>query len=177
MTTPPSAEASFISESPEQTRRAGAVIGERLNTGDVVALRGPLGAGKTEFVKGVAAGLGVADDQRVASPTFVLVREYVGRLTLFHIDAYRLSGASDLADLGFDEICSTPHAAVAVEWADRVGETLPGETLRVELDHFGGDRRSISVIGPNRHSATAAVIAKLTEFLSPESAENRPAGG
>ncbi len=176
MTAPASAEASFISESPEQTRQAGAVIGERLSTGDVVALRGPLGAGKTEFVKGLAAGLGVPEDQRVASPTFVLVREYVGRLTLFHIDAYRLSGASDLVDLGFDDICSTPDAAVAVEWADRVHAALPGETLRVELMHRGDDRRSIRFTSPSRHPATAAILAKLAEFL-PSALENRPASG
>lgn len=177
MTGAASAGASFISESAEQTRRAGAVIGKRLSTGDVVALCGPLGAGKTELVKGIAAGLGVPDHQRVASPTFVLVREYAGRLTLFHIDAYRLSGASDLVELGFDEMCSVPDAAVAIEWADRVPEALPGEALSVELEHGGDDRRLIRVTGPNSHPAAAAIVADLARILAAAPAENRPANG
>ena len=172
-----SARVSLLSENAGQTRRAGQVIGQEMQAGDVIALLGPLGAGKTEFVKGIAAGLGVPDDQRVASPTFVLVREYAGRLTLFHIDAYRLSGVSDLVDLGFDEMCSTPDAAVAVEWADRVHEALPGEALRVELEHRGDDRRLIRASGPNSHAATAAIIAELAEFLPPACAENHPASG
>ena len=177
MTAPASREASFVSGSAEQTRRTGAVIGKRLRAGDVVALCGPLGAGKTELVKGIAAGLDVPENQRVASPTFVLVREYAGRLTLFHIDAYRLSGASDLADLGFDEMCSAPDAAVAIEWADRVPEALPGEALRVDLEHDGDDRRLIHVTGPNSRSAAAAIAADLAEFLAAAPAENRQAGG
>ena len=96
--------ACLVTDSPAATRAVGVRIGESLRTGDCVALIGHLGAGKTEPVKGSATGAGVPSDVTVNSPTFVMVNEYPGRVRVFHLDAYRLGGAGDLATLGFDEM-------------------------------------------------------------------------
>ena len=177
MTRPAHDGHSFLSQSSEQTRRAGAVIGERLRSGDVIALCGPLGAGKTELVKGIAAGLDVPADQRVSSPTFVLVREYAGRLTLFHIDAYRLSGASELSELGFDEFCELPHAAVAIEWADRVPKALPAGVIRIELGHAGENRRSMCISTAVENPVVAEICREMAGFMTRQVAEDHESGG
>jgi tRNA threonylcarbamoyladenosine biosynthesis protein TsaE len=120
-------------------------LGKLLTAGSVLALRGALGAGKTQLVKGLALGLGVPADETIVSPTFVLVREYRGRLKLYHIDAYRLSGAAELLALGFDEFVAEPDAVVAIEWADRAAEVLPAQACQVDLVHAGGDARQIQI--------------------------------
>ena len=132
-------------EGPEQTQAFGRALGELMRAGDFLALIGPLGAGKTQFVKGLAAGLGVPAEEPVVSPTFVLVREYVGRLTLYHIDAYRLSGSSELLSLGLEEMAGDPEGVVAVEWADRVPDVIPEGACRVSLEHVAEDVRSASI--------------------------------
>ena len=137
------------SESPEQTRALGRELGRLLNPGDVVAVCGVLGAGKTQLVKGIAAGLDVPDDEPVISPTFVLVREYLGRLRLYHVDAYRLTDAQDLWALGVEEMCDDPQAVVAVEWADRVAAALPPGGWRVDLAHAGQGTRRVVVRPPD----------------------------
>src|ERR1041385_6709378 len=98
-------EFTITSHSVEETISIGRRIGESLLAGDVVALLGELGAGKTYLTKGIARGLGVSAERAVNSPTFVLVNEYAGRFPLFHIDAYRLAGPEQLAALGFEEMC------------------------------------------------------------------------
>jgi tRNA threonylcarbamoyladenosine biosynthesis protein TsaE len=120
-------------EGPQATEALGYELGRRLRGGDVVALCGPLGAGKTQLVKGLARGLGVPPEEVVISPTFVLVREYRGRLLLRHVDAYRLSGAAELAALGWDEFRAEPDSLIALEWADRVAELVGGDAIRIEL--------------------------------------------
>ena len=125
----------LLSRGPEYTVAVGRIIGGLLIAGDVLALSGPLGAGKTHLVKGIAAGLGVPGDEPVVSPTFVLVREYAGRLKLFHVDAYRLAGVNELLSLGFEEMCAETGAAVAVEWADRVAGCIPAGAIRIEMSH------------------------------------------
>jgi tRNA threonylcarbamoyladenosine biosynthesis protein TsaE len=125
----------IVSRSPAQTAAVGRAIGEWLLGGDFVALSGPLGAGKTQLVKGLAAGLGVSPEEPVVSPTFVLVREYAGRLRLYHLDAYRLSGVAELLALGLDELRADPHAVLALEWSDRVPDAVPPDALRIELAH------------------------------------------
>ena len=112
----------FETNSPEQTIEFGRRLGQKLERGDVLALVGPLGAGKTQLVKGLARGVG--SDDRVTSPTFKLVSEYDGRVKLYHIDAYRLQRAEDLLALGCEELFDGDGAAV-VEWADRVEGALP----------------------------------------------------
>lgn len=120
-------------DSPKATLALGRELGRRLRGGDLVALSGPLGAGKTQLVKGLAQGLEVPPEEIVVSPTFVLVREYRGRLTLRHVDAYRLSGAAELAALGWDELRADPGGVVALEWADRVAELIGDDAIQVEL--------------------------------------------
>jgi tRNA threonylcarbamoyladenosine biosynthesis protein TsaE len=117
---------------PEATRHLGQRLGRLLFPGAVVALVGPLGAGKTHLVRAVAEGLDVADSRLVTSPTFVLIQEYPGRLPIYHFDAYRLSGAVPFADLGVHEYLEGDGVCL-VEWADRVEPCLPAEHLRITL--------------------------------------------
>jgi tRNA threonylcarbamoyladenosine biosynthesis protein TsaE len=111
-------------------------LGERLaaavRPGDVIALIGELGAGKTQLVKGIARGLGVADEHRVTSPTFVLIHEYKGRLPIFHADAYRLHSGRELADVGIEEDYAAGGVTI-IEWADRAADCLPEAYLRIEI--------------------------------------------
>lgn len=147
---------SLESQSPEQTTAIGEVLGGQLRAGDLIALSGALGAGKTQFVKGLAAGLGVAADEPVVSPTFVLVREYAGRVTLFHVDAYRLLDAEELFALGLEEMRGERGGVVAVEWADRVPELATSATVRVELAHVDATTRTVQIDIDDEARAAAA---------------------
>jgi tRNA threonylcarbamoyladenosine biosynthesis protein TsaE len=113
-----------------ETLSLAARVGTILRAGDVVALAGELGMGKTVFAKGIARALGVDDE--VVSPTFTLVREYEGRLPLVHVDVYRLDHLQELHDVGFDELLGG-GAVTVVEWGDRVSALLPAERLDVLL--------------------------------------------
>jgi tRNA threonylcarbamoyladenosine biosynthesis protein TsaE len=136
------------------TEAFGRRLGGSLFPGAVVALVGPLGAGKTHLARAVAAGLGVADPRIVVSPTFVLIQEYAGRLPVYHFDAYRLNGESDFLDLGTAEYFEGDGVCL-VEWADRVSGALPKEQLRVEL----------AVVGENARRATMTGIGERYEAL------------
>ena len=107
-------------------------MGRLLFSGAVVALVGPLGAGKTHLVRAIAEGLQVPDSRVVTSPTFVLIQEYSGRLPIYHFDAYRLSGSAPFDDLGGYEY-PKEEGVCLIEWADRVAGCLPGEYLRIDL--------------------------------------------
>ncbi len=113
----------------DQTRAVGAALAPHLRAGDVLALSGELGAGKTCLVQGLAAGLDV--DARVVSPTFMLVRTYAGRLPLVHADVYRLDRLQEVWDLG-DEVFA-PDAVTVVEWGDAIATALPADHLEVEI--------------------------------------------
>jgi len=126
----------------EETIEIGRQIGGALVPGDVVALVGQLGAGKTHLAKGLACGLGVADDRDVTSPTFVLVNQYKGRCDIFHVDAYRLSGPDELEGLGFEEMCGG-GGVVFVEWADRVAPAMGPDALWIEMLSTGETRRRL----------------------------------
>jgi tRNA threonylcarbamoyladenosine biosynthesis protein TsaE len=131
----------------DDTRAAGAALAPLLRPRDVVVLTGELGAGKTTFVQGVAAGLGATE--HVASPTFTLVREYVsGRVPVAHVDLYRLDREQDVIDLALDEL-EDGERVLLVEWGDPVAELLAEDRLRVELvgiDPTGADEtRRISL--------------------------------
>lgn len=123
---------SWRSESADETSNLGRALGASLVDGIVIALVGPLGAGKTQFVKGVAVGNGLGDPADATSPTFTLVNEYPGSLRLYHLDTYRLQGPDDFVALGVDEMISS-GSAVVVEWADRVRAVLPDDLLWVEI--------------------------------------------
>ena len=133
---------------PGETFALGQALGELLEAGDFVALAGALGSGKTQFIKGLAAGLGVSPDEPVVSPTFVLIREYVGRLKLYHIDAYRLAAADELLALGLAEMMAEPAAVVAVEWADRVTPAVPNSACSIDLEHAGPTDRRLRMTWP-----------------------------
>jgi tRNA threonylcarbamoyladenosine biosynthesis protein TsaE len=129
---------------PEETEAAGEELGRRLRKGDLVLLKGELGAGKTTFVRGMARGAGSL--AAVASPTFQLVRIYPGRLQLAHVDLYRIENSTELADVGIDELADA--GAVVVEWGDRI--EVPDAAL-IEIEHLGGDRRRIRTERDLRH--------------------------
>ena len=130
-----------VTSSEEETSAAGAHLARRLGAGDVVLLYGDLGAGKTAFVRGLAEGLG-ADAAEVSSPTFTLIQEYPGRLTLFHVDLYRLE-EREVDDLGLEELI-LGGGVVAIEWADR-WRGRPDEGIEVRIEDVGDEKRRISV--------------------------------
>jgi len=125
----PSRQLEYVSRSAAATRRLGRRLAACLQPGDLLCLVGDLGAGKTTFVQGLAQGLGVPD--RATSPTFVLAHEYRGRIPLFHLDLYRLSG--DLTEIGLDDLVGGDAAAV-VEWAERLPHQLCEDALEIEFD-------------------------------------------
>jgi tRNA threonylcarbamoyladenosine biosynthesis protein TsaE len=128
------------------TEAIGRRLGAGLFPGAVVALIGPLGAGKTHLARAIAEGLGIPSSRVVTSPTFVLIQEYQARLPLFHFDVYRLAGPGELHDLGFHEYLEGGGVSL-VEWADRVEECLPPEHLRVTLEITGPTSRRLSIDG------------------------------
>jgi tRNA threonylcarbamoyladenosine biosynthesis protein TsaE len=131
-----------VTRSAEDTRRLGAQLAAVARAGDVVALFGGLGAGKTELAKGFATGLGVRDV--VNSPTFVLMAEHAGRLALFHLDLYRLAGPDDVLAAGLmDE--RRAGGVTVIEWADRMGSLLPPHHLAVTIEGSGEVPRDISL--------------------------------
>jgi len=132
---------SIITSSPEQTWRAGEMLGARLGAGDMVCLYGDLGAGKTSFSYGIALGLGV-QEQYISSPTFTFVNEYKGRVPLYHIDLYRLKDPEELESIGFEEYVDSDGVTV-VEWAERVEDDLPTECLSVYLSYVDEHSREI----------------------------------
>ena len=129
-------------QSESETSAVGRELAARLSAGDAVLLSGELGAGKTAFVRGLAEGLGVAAAD-VTSPTFTLVQEYRGgRLTLFHVDLYRLNDPREIDDLGLDEIAM--DGVLAIEWGEKLPTAWPG-ALQVRLAHGDGDARTIVI--------------------------------
>jgi len=129
---------------PTETLALGALLGAALARGDCLGLDGPLGAGKTVFVRGLVQGAGAAD--RVRSPTFVLHAVYPGPLTVHHLDLYRLDEGVDLRTLGVEELMET--GAVVVEWAERADRGW--FTARCRIEPAGGDRRRIRLDAPDR---------------------------
>lgn len=132
---------------PEETFALGCFVGMKAGAGDVFALCGELGAGKTCFAAGLARGLGVHEDYTVASPTFTLVNEYPGRCRLYHFDVYRLNHSSELDELGYDEYVSGSGVAV-IEWADKIADALPPEAVIVDFCYVDENKRNISFKGP-----------------------------
>jgi tRNA threonylcarbamoyladenosine biosynthesis protein TsaE len=116
--------------------------------GDVVALYGPLGAGKTAFVRGLARGLGCR--QAVKSPTFNLINEYPGDLPLYHIDFYRLENQAEITDLGWTDFLNA-DGVVAIEWADKIKDSLPRNRFDVLISFGGPEIRIVEVIAVGNH--------------------------
>ena len=131
-----------LTKSPEETQSLAEQLGRLLQPGDVVALVGELGSGKTLFSQGLARGLGVPKNFYITSPTFVIINEYPGRVPFYHLDLYRVSKA-EFSELGLEEILFA-QGAVAIEWAERLGENLPVERLEVRLTFLGEVERNIA---------------------------------
>ena len=128
------------SHSPEQTERLGAALADLLPPGTVVALRGDLAAGKTCFVRGLASRF--AARENVSSPTFTIVNQYGDRPRLYHVDLYRLSGAEELADIGYEDLFE-PDGICAVEWAERAGRLLPPRRVEIYFEHVDESSRRL----------------------------------
>lgn len=139
-----------------ETERVGEHLGRSLGAGDVVALFGDLGAGKTTLVKGIARGLGIDDEAR--SPTFTLIHEHRGHLPLYHLDLYRLDGGQDVEALGVEEYIYGSGVTV-IEWADRMRHLLPPERLDVELCIAGDSERQLILTAAGRRAA--AILQEL----------------
>jgi tRNA threonylcarbamoyladenosine biosynthesis protein TsaE len=130
----------LVTHSSEETQRIGADIGERARAGDLILLVGDLGAGKTCLTQGIARGLGLHD--HIPSPSFVLVREYQGRLNLYHIDFYRLGDSREIAELGISDYLNGGGICV-VEWADRAPNLFPEEHLLIRFEHLAVNERRL----------------------------------
>jgi len=148
----------FVSESTDQTVELGERIGTGLKGGEIFCLIGPLGSGKTHFVKGIAAGAGASDPRQVNSPTFVIINEYRGpdsALDIYHIDAYRLDSIAQFEMLGFDDLCY-PNSVVLIEWADKVWSALKNiDSIRIELSGISQNQRQIQLINLPTYLANA----------------------
>jgi len=149
------------SASVAETLTLGRRLGAAAAPGDVVALLGELGTGKTHLAKGMAEGLGAARAREVTSPTFVLCHEFLdGRIPFYHIDAYRLHGAADLEAIGSDELLGGDGLA-AVEWADRVAGALPEDVLDVRIEVTGPASRRLRLTA--RGPAARRLLAEALE--------------
>ena len=134
----------FFTNSPEETEQLGCALGKLLSAGTVLAYEGDLGAGKTAFTRGLAAGLGCTD--MVTSPTYTIVNEYLsGRLPLFHFDMYRLSSSDDLWDIGWEDYLDR-GGICAVEWSENVEEAME-DAVRIRIEKLDGDSRRITIEG------------------------------
>jgi tRNA threonylcarbamoyladenosine biosynthesis protein TsaE len=152
----------WTSRSPEATRKLAAALGKWLAPGDLLALKGELGSGKTEFVHGLAQGLEVPPNL-VASPSFTLIHEYPGRLPLVHIDLYRLENLPPEMLPDLEEYLSGPQVA-AVEWAERLGDLLPKEYLEVQIEITGESTREFLFRGHGtRGEELARRLAQVVE--------------
>lgn len=134
----------IISNSVDETIGIGEGLAKKLKAGDVVALVGNLGAGKTVFTKGIAKGLGVKDIRYVNSPTFVTIKEYEGRIPLYHFDIYRLNKSSVLDSESYEEYFYGDGVTV-IEWADKIRAILPKKYIEVKLSVIGEGRRKIEI--------------------------------
>jgi tRNA threonylcarbamoyladenosine biosynthesis protein TsaE len=169
-----SAELVLVSRTPEETRKVAATIARALRPGDVVALTGELGAGKTCFVQGAAAALGVTD--RVTSPSFVLRREYHGDVPVLHMDIYRLETLQEVIDLGYEEVFDATRISF-IEWGDAMSPLLPRDHLELEfrlptvpLPAIEGDEDRRIVLRPRGEDwlrRLSALAAELEPWTGP----------
>ena len=155
---------------PDETVDLGRRLAGVLRPGDVIGLVGPLGAGKTQLTRGLAAGLG-ANPRQVASPTFILMSEYDAPVPVVHIDAYRIQSLADLESIGF-----TPEllkeSVTIIEWADRITHDLPPDHLRIELSHMEGGRE-IAITGQGSFAQRASEVQRIVSG-TPQSAIRNP---
>lgn len=154
-----SGRAEVVSRSPEDTQAIGRVLGAAAGSGDVFLLVGGLGAGKTCLTQGVLWGLG--SEEYARSPSYVLVSEYRGRLTLYHVDLYRLDSIEEVADLGLDEYLYGEGVCV-VEWAEKAPEALPPEHLRVKIEVLDETTRRLTLTATDARHLRLIDLVKTT---------------
>ena len=152
----------FQSRNTWETVRLGKSIGSRLLPGDVVALVGELGTGKTQFIKGLAAGAGIRNSTYISSPSFTLINEYPGKITFYHIDLYRLSKEKEAEELGLEDYFQG-DGITAIEWADKIPSLLPKELLLIRIAYTGRNTRSFEISGRGKR-----YLNLVGQFQSPE---------
>lgn len=138
----------FRTLSENETYNLGENIAKELKGGEVLALYGELGSGKTTFTKGLAKGLGIV--QQITSPTFLLVKQYSNVnhpliRTLYHLDLYRIQSETDLRSIGFKDMFKNPHALTVIEWAEKMGDFLPKKRIDVTFEHLDENERRITL--------------------------------
>jgi len=156
----------LISRSSEETQQLGRIIGELARSGDILLLSGPLGAGKTCLAQGIAQGLGVKEN--AASPSYVLMREFAGRLPLYHMDLYRLE-FKEIAELGLDDYLYG-HGVCVIEWAEKAVALMPPEHIAINLAYAGESERSIDILPSGTRYET--MTRDLTAALAPLKKDN-----
>ena len=150
----------IISISADQTREIARFIGGKLRKGDVLALSGELGSGKTCFTGGLARGLGVDEKYQITSPTFTLINEYPARCKLYHFDLYRLNGYSEFEDLGYEEyFCG--DGIVVIEWAEKIVKILPANTFFISFKYLDENKRKIIIKGAKSRLKELAIDIKM----------------
>lgn len=154
------AEIEIISVSFLQTWEIARLIGEQLRDGDVLALSGELGSGKTCFTGGLARGLGVDEKYKITSPTFTLINEYPARCKLYHFDVYRLKDYSEFEDLGYEEyFCA--KGVVVIEWAEKIAQILPEDTLLINFEYLDENIRRIIIKGPENRLKEVSIALRM----------------
>lgn len=139
----------FLTRSKEETEALGFAIGKTLPPNSILCLFGDLGAGKTTFVKGVAAGLGI-DPGQVNSPTFVILNMYKGEKTLYHFDLYRLGEPDEFLSMGFEEYLFA-GGICCIEWSERIAGLIPADAIQLHFNHIGEGQREVLLI-PGKES-------------------------
>ena len=151
------------SKSASETVRLGRNIGSRLLPGDVVALVGELGAGKTQLIKGLASGAGIRNPTYISSPSFTLINEYPGKITFYHIDLFRLSKENEAEELGLEDYIQG-KGITAIEWADKIPSLLPEELLLIRIGYTGKNTRSLEISGKGKRYLKMVDQFQRSEF-------------
>jgi tRNA threonylcarbamoyladenosine biosynthesis protein TsaE len=158
------AEYQITSHSPGETHALGVLIGKNASPGLLIAMTGELGSGKTRLTQGIARGLEVPEDLHITSPTFALVNEYPGRVSLFHVDLYRIKNMSELEDIGLDDTMVGDQVTV-IEWAEKATDILPQERLSIFIRLVDERTRNLLLTGSGQ-TASNLIEKCVSEFTS-----------
>ena len=150
------AKIEILSPSVNKTTEVARLLGSKLRKGDILALSGELGSGKTCFTTGLARGLGVSENYQITSPTFTLINEYKARCNLYHFDLYRLNGYSEFEDLGYEEYFSG-EGVVVIEWAEKISDILPPSAFFIKFEYVDENSRKINIQGPKKRLKELAI--------------------
>ena len=140
----------IITNNADETIAVGKKLGATIDRGDVIALYGDLGAGKTTIIRGIAQSLGIAS--RITSPTFTIVNEYPGKIPMFHFDMYRITDKDELFEIGWDEYLERNGICI-VEWSENIEGAFPHGTIRIRIDKLDENKRSINIDLSEVHDA------------------------